>query len=206
MIESVKIDPKVKVRDPKDLLLLPKVVYVQQFDEEGAKTFRQSFSLAHRTGQPFIPVVIDSYGGDPYSLLSMVDTIKTATVPVATIIEGKAMSCGAVLFSCGTEGYRFMAPNSTLMIHDVTLDHDSAKKTEEVKSDAKETDRVNRKLYRIMDRNCGHTAGSFWKLVQERGRADWYVTPKEALGLNLANHIGIPVLKTEVRVTMKLEF
>jgi ATP-dependent Clp protease protease subunit len=206
MIESVKVDPKVKVRDPKDLLLLPKVVYVQQFDEEGAKNFRLAFSLAHRTGQPFIPVIIDSYGGDPYALLSMVDTIKTATVPVATVIEGKAMSCGAVLFSCGTDGYRFMGPNSTLMIHDVTLFGDVSKKTEEVKSDAKETDRVNKKLYRIMDRNCGHTMGSFWKMVQERGRTDWYVTPKEALNLNLANHISIPVLKTEVRVTMKLDF
>ena len=50
----------------------------------------------------------------------MISSIKTSKIPVATIVQGKAMSCGAILFSFGEEGRRFMDPNATLMIHDVS--------------------------------------------------------------------------------------
>jgi ATP-dependent protease ClpP protease subunit len=36
--------------------------------------------------------------------MSMISAIKDAELPVATIVEGKAMSCGAILFSFGEEG------------------------------------------------------------------------------------------------------
>lgn len=205
MIESVTVDPRIKVRFAKNLLLLPKVPVVQTFDEEAAKLFREDMSIAHRTGQPIIPVVIDSFGGDIYSLLSMIDTMKSAKVPVATIIQGKAMSCGAVLFTCGADGYRFMAPNATLMIHDVAS-WEGSKKAEEVMADAKETARLNKKIYQIMDHNCGQKKGFFWDLVQKKSRADWYITPREAVRLGLANHIKIPTLRTEVKVEIALDF
>lgn len=189
----------------KDLLTMPKVVLVTEFDEDSAKTFRREMSYAHRTGQKVIPVVIDSYGGDTYSLLSMVDTIRQAKLPVATIIEGKAMSCGAVLFTCGKDGLRFIAPNATIMIHDVSST-EGTRKTEEVKADAKETERINRKIYRIMDKNCGKERDFFWEQSQKKGRADWYITPREALKLNLANHIKVPTFCTSVRVETSLDY
>jgi ATP-dependent Clp endopeptidase proteolytic subunit ClpP len=205
MIESISIDPRIKIRVAKDLLLVPKVLVVQAFDEEEARNFRRDMSLAHRTGQSIIPVVIDSFGGDVYALLSMVDTIRSAKVPIATIIQGKAMSCGAVLFTCGTEGYRFMAPNATLMVHDVAS-WEASKKAEEVMVDARETNRLNKKIYRIMDKNCRQKPGFFWNLVQDRSRVDWYIAPREAVRLNLANHIKIPTMRTVVKVDCQLDF
>ena len=77
-------------------------------------------ALAHSTGQKVIPVVIDSYGGQVYSLMSMIAAIESAELPVATIVEGKAMSCGAVLLSFGEQGMRFADPHATVMIHDVS--------------------------------------------------------------------------------------
>lgn len=207
MIETFTVDPRIKVRFPKNLLLLPRVPQIQTFDEDGAKLFREEMSIAHRSGQAIIPVIIDSYGGDPYSLLSMVDTIRSSKVPVATIIQGKAMSCGAVLFSCGTDGYRFIAPNATIMVHDVNAGGDEiSKKTEEFRADAKETHRLNKKLYSILDKNCGQPPGTFWGLVHDRGRVDWYIAPREAVRLNLANHIKVPTFRTTVTVTNELEF
>lgn len=205
MLESLFVDPQIKVRTTKDLLTMPKVVLVTEFDEDSAKTFRREMSYAHRTGQKVIPVVIDSYGGDTYSLLSMVDTIRQAKLPVATIIEGKAMSCGAVLFTCGKEGLRFIAPNATIMIHDVSTSEGSGK-TEDIKADAKETERLNRKIYRIMDKNCGQEKDFFWGLSQKKSRVDWYVTPREAVKMNLANHIKVPMLRTTVKVETSLEY
>ena len=205
MIDSLEIDPRIKIREPKDLLETTRVVRVNAFDEDSVKAFSVSMSMAHRTGQPIIPVVIDSYGGYTYSLLAMIDIMKSSRVPVATIVQGKAMSCGAILFTCGTEGYRFMGPNATLMIHDVSA-REPHQKSEEVQVSAKETDRLNRKMYSIMDKNCGHEPGYSWDLVQQRGRTDWYLSPKQAVHHRYANHIGVPKMTTKVIVEMTFDF
>jgi len=159
---------------------------------------------ARNTGQPVIPVVIDSYGGEVYSVLSMIDTInQMGDIPIATIAKGKSMSCGAILFSQGTEGYRFMSPFSTLMIHDVSSG--SLGKTEEIKADAKETDRLNDLIYSLMAKGVGkEDSRYFWKIVQDKGRADWFLDACEAKGHNLANHIRIPSFK--IKVSCDIEF
>lgn len=203
MIASTFIDPLVKVRDASQLLVMPRVIRVTAFDEDAARKFANEVSAAHQTGQPILPVVIDSYGGDPYALWSMVDVLLTAEIPVATIIEGKAMSCGAVLFTCGEKGYRFIAPNATLMIHDVSSE-DVGGKAEEVKVDALETDRLNKKMYAFMEARIGKPKGYLWKLAQERSRTDWYLSPRDAVKHGLANKIGIPTFKTEVKVEVTL--
>ena len=79
----------------------PVIIRVNKFDEDAAKKFDQEMAQAHNTGQKVIPVVIDSYGGQVYSLMSMIGSIKNSELPIATIVEGKAMSCGAILFSFG---------------------------------------------------------------------------------------------------------
>ena len=77
----------------------PIVIRVNKFDEKASKEFDSQVALAHNTGQKVIPIVIDSYGGQVYSLMSMISAINHCEIPVATIVEGKAMSCGAILFS-----------------------------------------------------------------------------------------------------------
>lgn len=204
MIENIEIDPKIKVREVNDLLVCPQVVRVKSFTEDALHLFSHEMSMAHYSGQPIIPIVIDSYGGDAYALFSMVDIIRTAKRPVATIVEGKAMSCGAVLFTCGAEGYRFMGPNATLMLHDVSTE-DMTGKAEDVKVGAKETGRLNRRMWKLMEQNVGQPNGYLWKQAQARGRTDWYMDPKEALRHNIANHIRVPSLRTVIRVDTVLE-
>ena len=48
----------------------PVIVRVNKFDEDAAKKFDQEIARAHNTGQKVVPVVIDSYGGQVYSLMS----------------------------------------------------------------------------------------------------------------------------------------
>ena len=122
---------------------LPVVIRVNKFDEAAAKDFSKEVTRAQNTGQPTLPVIIDSYGGQVYSLMSMISDLERSRIPVATIIQGKAMSCGAVLFSFGTEGYRFMAPDATVMIHDVSSG--GRGKVEEIKADAAEAERIRLK-------------------------------------------------------------
>ena len=58
------------------------------------------------------------------------------------------MSCGVILFSCGTEGLRFVTPEATLMIHDVSSFAHG--KNEEIQASAKETKRLNKILNTLL--------------------------------------------------------
>lgn len=191
------IDPKIKPRKIEDLVELPHVILVNKFEEESAKIFRDQFAKAINTGQKIIPVVIDSYGGHVYSLLSMIATIKASPVPVATVMTGKAMSCGAALFTCGAEGMRFMDPLSTLMIHDVSSG--SIGKVEEIKADAKEVDRLNQLIYTMMAKNVGKPDDYFLKLVDEHKHADLFLDAENCKKHNIVNHIRIPSFNVSVK-------
>ena len=181
----------------------PVIIRVNEFNEQSASDFSKQIGLAHNTGQDVIPIVIDSYGGQVYSLMSMVAAIKDSSLPVATIIEGKAMSCGAILFSFGEEGRRYMDPNATLMIHDVSSM--AWGKVEDVKVSAEETDRLNQTVYKMMARNVGHDDDYFLDKVHERGHADWFLDAKQAKKHKLANHLRIPTFYIDVSVKIKMK-
>ena len=181
----------------------PIIIRVNKFDEPAVKKFHQEMAQAHNTGQKVIPIVIDSYGGQVYSLMAMISAIKHAEMPVATIVEGKAMSCGAILFSFGDEGLRFMDPDATLMIHDVSsMEHG---KVEEIKASAKETERLNTIVYTMMARNCGKKDDYFLKLVDKKKHADWFLDAQETKKHKLANQLRVPSLNVEVSVEIDME-
>jgi len=181
----------------------PVIIRVNKFDEDAAKKFDQEIAQAHNTGQSVIPVVIDSYGGQVYSLMSMISAIKNAELPIATIVEGKAMSCGAILFSFGAQGYRFVDSDATVMIHDVSsMDMG---KVEELKAGAAEADRLNQIVYKMMAQNCGKKDDYFLKLVDKKKHADWFLDAEEAKKHGLANHIRIPKLNISVSVDIDFE-
>ena len=200
MKHTVKISPLIKEIE---LRKSPVIVRVNKFDEESAKKFVTEVAQAHNTGQKVIPIVIDSYGGQVYSLMSMIAAIKDAELPVATIVEGKAMSCGAVLFTFGEEGMRFMDSDATVMIHDVSsMDFG---KVEELKAGAKEADRLNDKIYTMMARNCGKKDDYFLKIVDKKKHADWFLDAEEAKKHGMANQLRIPRLTINVDVEIELD-
>jgi len=191
------------LKEPKLIDDLPIIIRVNKFDESSAKSFSALMRKAQNTGQPVVPVIIDSYGGQVYSLMSMISDIQHSKIPVATIVQGKAMSCGAILFSFGAQGKRFMDEDATLMIHDVSSM--AWGKVEEVKVSAEETDRLNQKIYHMMAENCGQDEDYFLDIVHEKGHADWFLDAKECKKHKLANHLRVPDLKidTTVKITFK---
>ena len=191
-------DPKIKMAKNVDIIDMPVIITINKFDEETTIALKEKISLAHQIDQPVIPIIIDSYGGSVYQLFGMVAELKSSKKPIATIVEGKAMSAGCVLFTCGAEGHRYMSPEATLMIHDVSSW--SFGKVEEIKSDAKETERLNQKLFKLMASNCGKPTNYFLDIIHEKGHAEWYLDSKESKKHNLTNHIGLPEMKTEILV------
>ena len=200
MKHKIMISPllkEVELRKP------PVIIRVNKFTEDAAKKFSNELAQAHNTGQDIIPIVIDSYGGQVYSLMAMIAAINNAELPIATIIEGKAMSCGAILSSFGAEGHRYMDPHATIMIHDVSSMEIG--KVEEIKASAEETERLNQLVYRMMAKNCGHTPKYFLNLVHEKGHADWFLDARDAKEHNLVNHLKIPTLNVDIDVKIKMK-
>ena len=200
MIWTTEISPLIKEFELRNS---PIIVRVNKFNEDSAKEFSTQIAQAHNTGQTVIPVVIDSYGGQVYSLMSMISAIKHSELPIATIVEGKAMSCGAILFSFGEQGLRFMDPDATLMIHDVSSM--AWGKVEELKGGAAEADRLNKIVYTMMARNCGKKDNYFLKEVHKRGHADWFLNATQAKKKGLANQLRVPKLHFKVSVDIDLE-
>jgi len=182
---------------------LPTIIRVRKFDEPAAKEFTTLMRKAQNTGQPVVPVIIDSYGGQVYSLMSMISDIRHSKVPVATIVQGKAMSCGAILFSFGADGRRYMDPDATVMIHDVSSMNWG--KIEEIKAGAEETERLNQKVYQMMAENCGHNKEYFLDMIHEKGHADWFLDADEAKKHNVANHLRVPEMTIETKVNFKFK-
>jgi ATP-dependent Clp endopeptidase proteolytic subunit ClpP len=181
---------------PDCLMIVPDYVYIKDFDEEGYKKFKEDFNKVLNANRTIIPIVIDSYGGYVHSLMGMVSIIKNSPIPVATILETKAMSCGAVLFSCGTKGLRFMSPYASMMIHEVSSGDYG--KLKDIQTSAEHSADLNDVLFQILDENSGKEKGFFKEQINKRQNTDWYINPKAAKKLGLVDHIKIPDLQIVV--------
>lgn len=206
---TVNVDPRIQIKDVENSCQLP--VYIRfggDFTEEAAAKFCEELQQAEdhciKSGQEVLPIIIDSYGGSVYALLSMIDMIDACKVKIATVVEGKAMSCGAVLFTCGAEGYRFVAPHGTVMIHEVSSI--AFGKNEEIKASSSESDRLNSKLLQIMAKNCGKKDTYFSDIIHEKKHADWFLDADECIKHNLASHIGIPRFTVDIKVEQKFDW
>lgn len=180
----------------------PIIITVNEFTETSMKEFCASMNEAQNTHQDVIPVHIDSYGGNVYSLLGMVDAINSSSKPVATICIGKAMSCGALLLACGHENLRFATENSTIMIHDISKS--TFGKIEEIKSSACQADLLQKKIMKLLDDSCGKKEGYFQGLIHDKHHADWFLSPEECLEHGIIDKIGVPTFK--VKVTCDITF
>lgn len=195
MIQRTSIDSKLRVSNGQ-IKADATIITVNDFTEASAKAFASEVAELVDSGQEIVPVVIDSYGGEVYALLSMVDTLRGCGLPVLTFASGKAMSCGAVLLGCGSKGMRFAAPNATIMIHEVS--GGALGKTADVKADAKEIERLNRELLKLLDVSSGKTSGFWANQYRKADRVDLYLRPLHAKRYGLIDHVGVPSLQIDV--------
>ena len=180
----------------------PKTVNLTgDIDEENANTFATAFTEAMRTGQEIIPVVIHSTGGDVYSALKIHDLIKSSTVPVATVVTGCAMSAAAFIFTAGD--FRYISPNSTIMLHDVSVEA-FAGRINDIVVETNEVRRLNRAMWELMAKNCELDTDFFKKKLANAQNVDAYITPESAVEWGLATAIGVPRLQTTVSVRSEL--
>lgn len=193
------IDPRViAARKPAELFKQPIIIQVNNFNTDAAETFVRKIHAAEEIRQPVIPVVIDSPGGEVYSLMRMLSAIEGSKIPVATISSGKSMSCGCILLSAGTPGYRYVDPNSTIMLHDVS----SGKigKSEDLKVSAAEADRLKKSIFHKMAKYCDQPKNYFIDILSSRNNTDYYMSPQTAKKHRIVDHIGVPEFRASLDV------
>ena len=164
-----KFDPALK--DRVNAIIEPVVITVKKFDDAGVDEFRKKINESYLTGQPVLPVIIDSYGGSVYGCLDMVSQIQACALPVYTIILGKAMSAGAILFSMGKK--RYMAENATIMLHEVSAG--AVGKLEDIKISVEHTSKLNKVMFGLLDENCGQKKNYFTDLIGKKKNTDVFL-------------------------------
>ncbi len=172
-------------------------IYVTNFNDEAVKEFYINIrKLDSDPKVKIIPIIINSYGGQVYSLLAMLDILSNVSKPVCTVALGKAMSCGSLLLAAGTHGYRYVGENADIMIHEVS----SAAwgKTTEVKEDIKNTARLNDMILTKLSKLCHKKDKKFFhREIKKRTNLDWYLTGKDCTKLGIADKVGVPAFIKE---------
>jgi ATP-dependent protease ClpP protease subunit len=143
------------------------------------------------TGQKILPIFIDSYGGYVDSLVGMLDyfqSFRDSGVEIVTIACGKVMSCGALLFGMGDK--RYVGKRSRIMFHRVSAG--SFGNPDDMKTDAKESERLEKFIFEEVSKNIGRPKGWLFEQLKKNNFSDWYLNGDEALEMKVATKIGIP--------------
>lgn len=142
--------------------------------------YAEAFAYLESIDQPYIPILICSYGGYTDCLSTLLDCIQNSSKPVMTIATGVDMSCGCDLFVSGTKGLRIIGNNTTSLIHQVGSM--AWGKTSDIEHEANEVVRLNNKLlYNLFDKAGDHEDGYTKNLIKEHFNADLYLTSEEMI-------------------------
>jgi ATP-dependent protease ClpP protease subunit len=184
--------PHIRQKDLENNITLPVIVKViGEFNEESAKSLYADCDRALTTGQKILPIFIDSYGGYVDSLFGMLDyfqSFRDSGVEIITIACGKVMSCGAMLFAMGDK--RFVGKRSRIMFHRVSAG--SFGNPDDMKTDAKESERLEKFIFEEISKNIGRPKGWLFDQLKRNNFSDWYLTADESLEMKVATKIGIP--------------
>ena len=130
-----------------------------------------------------IKLIINSFGGEVFSGLALIDVIDSSQTPIHTICHGTAMSMALIIYAAGH--HRIASKYSTFMYHEAAYELNG--KVAFHKQELKETERV--------DKICDAYLISKTKLTQKvlqphRDRlAEWYFDVKVAQKYGLVDEI-----------------
>lgn len=165
-------------------------IWVNTFDEESAQRFReQVMERARKSPMLLIPIYIDSYGGNADSLAKMIETMDEVPNRFVTIAMGKAISCGAILFSHGD--MRFCGRYSRIMIHNVS--GMSWGDIYALQASGEEAMRLNKIFMGLLAKNCGISYEDLQKEIKNSlDSKEIWLDAEQAVKFGIADEVGLP--------------
>jgi ATP-dependent protease ClpP protease subunit len=139
-----------------------------------------------------IEIHMGSYGGDTYHMLRLHDTILASTCQFKFFGSGPIMSSGSLIMACCDE--RFLYPNATVMVHEVTYNSEFGKNTDG-QINALEVKRLMDIVVDIYVNNS-RMPKEFWEEMLQR---DLHMSASEAVSLGLADKLIEPKKRGNLR-------
>jgi ATP-dependent Clp protease protease subunit len=130
-----------------------------------------------------IKLIINSFGGEVYSGLALIDTIDNSLTPVYTICHGSAMSMALIVYAAGHN--RYASKNATFMYHEAAYPIEG--KVAHHKQELKEVERVDSICDNYLLSKTSFTQKQFNAVKKTQG--EWYFDVKIAQEYGLVNEI-----------------
>lgn len=160
-------------------------------DEQSVGPVIQQLRYLDRSapGEPIL-LEVSSDGGDVYAGTALIDVMKALKSPVMTLALGQSLSMGAIIVANGEPGARYAAPNARIMIHQPSRTVKSEKTSAgEAFANAQQLQRTYDLLTRLLVEATGKSEPEIRGLLEE----DTFLSPAEAVQLNLVDVVGLPV-------------
>ena len=116
-----------------------------------------------------IKMFINSPGGSCIDGLAIYDVMNFIDPDVSTYCMGMCASMGSILVSSGAKGKRFILPNGSVMIHQVSSATGRVQNAD-LQIAAKESQKIQDTLYNILAQNTGK---SFEEIEKDADRDHW---------------------------------
>jgi ATP-dependent Clp protease protease subunit len=154
-------------------------------DETANLVIAQMLFLSNEDSKNDINFYINSPGGSVTAGLAIYDTMQFLRCPVATYCMGQSASMGAILFTAGAKGKRFMLNNSRILLHQPLISGVLEGAATDLDIQAKEIIRLRSRIYDIL---ASHTGKSVDKITADCDRNLW-LEANEAIEYGLADEI-----------------
>lgn len=175
----------VSIIDPLNLIILN-----GDINEEKSNIVSQvllAYDYKNRIENKFRPIhfIINSNGGSITDAWQICDIMDAISYPTITIGVGEIASAALLIFINGEPGFRILSPKTSLMSHQYSWG--VAGKMENLISASKEFENINERMLKHFEEKTKLKP----KKIQEvlLSGSDKWITPKEAVELNLADHI-----------------
>lgn len=166
-------------------LLDNRIIYVDgEIDNEKAKDVIDQLLRFDIQSPKDITMYINSNGGAVSSGLAIYDTMNMIKSDVSTIGVGKCSSIASILLVNGTKGKRFILPNASVMIHEVSSF--STGKVGEMQNRLDHSKDLNYKIFKILAEKSNR---SYKQIKKEATGIDWWLSANNALQYGIVDKV-----------------
>lgn len=130
-----------------------------------------------------ITLLINSPGGSISDGNAIIDTMKAARSPIATVVNGMAASMAALILAAGEPGMRYAMPSAEVMIHQPLTGAQGA--ASDIDIVAKRILTCKQKIAGFLAKASGHTADEVLKYMD---RDTWF-SAEEAVAFGLCDAV-----------------
>jgi ATP-dependent Clp protease protease subunit len=152
-------------------------------DQVSNAVVAQLLFLEKEDSEKDIKIYVNSPGGQVYSGLAIIDTMKIVKPDIMTISVGMAASMGSLILSSGTKGKRFALPNSMIHMHQPL--GGAQGQASDIEIEAKEILRLKDLLAQMLADNTGNSKD---KIMKDFDR-DVHMTAEQAKEYGLVDKI-----------------